>query len=46
MQYSIKAMPHAAKITVTSGVCLKRRWPYHASVMNTLDAVSSRIGVT
>ena len=32
-------------IMMKRGVSLKRRWPYQASVMNTLEPISSRIGV-
>jgi hypothetical protein len=36
-QYSMKAMPQLANIAIQRGLCLKRRWPYHANVMKTLD---------
>ena len=37
-------MPHAARMTPISGVSLKRRWPYQASVMNTLEPSSKTTG--
>jgi hypothetical protein len=43
-QYSIKAMPHATTMAISSGVDLYLRWPYQANVMNTFDSTSSRIG--
>src|SRR5262245_24739320 len=44
MQYSTKATPQLARITPKSGTALKRRCPYQASVMNTLEPRSNRIG--
>jgi hypothetical protein len=46
MQYSKKATPQLAAITTNSGVSLKRKCPYQASVMNTLEPISSKIGST
>jgi hypothetical protein len=42
-QYSKNAIPQLAKMTVRIGWSLNLRWPYQAAVMNTFDAVSSRI---
>ncbi len=43
-QYSKKAMPQLTRIAIISGVLLYFRCPYHAKVMKTLLASSSRIG--
>src|SRR3954447_2146278 len=45
-QYSTNAMPQLARMTPNSGTSLKRKCPYQATVMNTLEAKSSRIGVS
>src|SRR5512138_1664603 len=45
-QYSMKAIPQLARITISSGAVLNLRCPYQANVMKTLDAISSRIGAT
>ena len=45
-QYSMSAMPQLARMTPASGTSLKRRWPYHAVVMKTLEQISIRIGKT
>src|SRR5262249_36557377 len=44
MQYSTKAIAQLATMTPMSGTSLKRRWPYQASVMNTLEPISNRTG--
>src|SRR4051812_4528040 len=43
-QYSKKAMPQPASTAAHSGAALKRRLPYQAKVMKTLETSSSRIG--
>src|SRR5882724_5439014 len=43
-QYSKNAMPQLTIIASGSGLCLNFRWPYHANVMNTLEANSIRTG--
>ena len=45
-QYSKKAMPQLANTTIHSGDYLKRRWPYHAKVMNTLLPINKSTGKT
>src|SRR5262245_6633049 len=44
MQYSTKAISQLASITPVSGTSLKRRWPYQARVMKTLEPISRAIG--
>src|SRR5437868_3836679 len=46
MQYSKNASAHETSIAFHSGASLKRRCPYHAAVMKTLDANSSAIVFT
>src|SRR5262249_27287704 len=43
-QYSTNAINQLATITPNSGTSLKRRCPYHAVVMNTLEPISMMIG--
>src|SRR6516162_4917549 len=43
-QYSTNAINQLATITPNSGTSLKRRCPYHAVVMNTLEPISMTIG--
>src|SRR5687767_7955523 len=42
-QYSKKAIAQLTRIAIHSDVSRCRRWPYHAMVMNTLDASKSRM---
>src|SRR5258708_7719238 len=39
-QYSAKAISQLTTITSSSGLSLKRRWPYHAIVMKVLEQKS------
>src|SRR2546423_15603726 len=41
-QYSTKAMSQLTRIASPMAERLKRRWPYQAKVMKTLETVSSR----
>src|SRR3954462_9109595 len=43
-QYSKNAMPQLTMMASVSGISLNFRWPYHANVMNTLEADSIRTG--
>jgi hypothetical protein len=45
-RYSGRAISQLAAITIHSGEVLNLRCPYQAKVMNTLLAISSRIGTT
>src|SRR5262245_47018975 len=41
-RYSKNAIPQLAKMATSKGLCPRvRRWPYHANVMKTFEAVSS-----
>ncbi len=43
-QYSKKAMPQLARMTVISGADLNFKCPYHAKVIKTFEAVKSKTG--
>src|SRR3712207_9485736 len=43
-QYSTKAMPQLAITAIHRGEVLNFKCPYHAKVMNTFEAISSRMG--
>ena len=42
-QYSKKAIPQLAKITIQSGLCLNFKWPYQANVIKMFDRVNKTI---
>src|SRR5262245_47520912 len=42
-QYSKKAIPQLTRIAAIRELCLYFRCPYQANVMNTLDAISSKM---
>src|SRR5271169_6077615 len=43
-KYSKNAMPQLATMTISNGLFLNFKWPYHANVMKTFEQVSRTTG--